>query len=421
MTGFAVNPVLEPGASFGTDDLNVKMLISIPKNFPKFSKWHPLWNQRNTRFLAACLAFLFLSCSTLPDQSQDPDYGSTLCLPAFPDKDGWYGGDGAWSVDLGDGRVLWLFGDSFVSNREGRLNRVGMRVILGTTLALSTCTAEGEFRIRYRLKKKEGEFVSFFGEGEWLWPQDPYMAGGNLYVPLVSIEGDPDLPGPFGFRILGHRVARIKYFDGKDPFEWSVDYIDLSPGIPAGVHAFATTSVVHEEYVYFFPLYGATVDDFTVFGNLLARISLDSIDDPGRSVEYLTRDGRWQKNPGHSEMQVVLDAAVPEMSVRYHPHRGQWVAVYLSTESRGDRMLLRTADRLEGPWGEPEVIIAQIPEVDPESPLYDKENFCYAGKEHRQFSRGKTLVVTYVCNSHGDPEDNSGFLRNNLFLYRPVV
>ena len=29
----------------------------------------------------------------------------------------WRGGDGATSVDLGDGRVLWLFGDSFVSNK----------------------------------------------------------------------------------------------------------------------------------------------------------------------------------------------------------------------------------------------------------------------------------------------------------------
>ncbi len=39
------------------------------------------------------------------------------CLPSFPDRDGWYGGDGAYSILLDDGRTLWLFGDTFVSDR----------------------------------------------------------------------------------------------------------------------------------------------------------------------------------------------------------------------------------------------------------------------------------------------------------------
>ncbi len=65
------------------------------------------------------------------------------CLPSFPDRDGWYGGDGAYSILLDDGRTLWLFGDTFVSDREGRQNRVDMDLVLGTTLAISTCSKEG--------------------------------------------------------------------------------------------------------------------------------------------------------------------------------------------------------------------------------------------------------------------------------------
>ena len=30
----------------------------------------------------------------------------------------WLGGDGAYSVDLGGERVLWLFGDSFIADRK---------------------------------------------------------------------------------------------------------------------------------------------------------------------------------------------------------------------------------------------------------------------------------------------------------------
>ena len=83
--------------------------------------------------------------------------------------------------------------------------------------------------------------------------------------------------------------------------------------------------------------------------------------------------------------------------------------------------MYQTADKLEGPWSEPKAFALPISEVDPKSPLFDKGNFCYAGKEHIEFSRDKNLVVTYVCNSSEDMQSQTSFLRRNLFLYRPVV
>ena len=85
------------------------------------------------------------------------------CFPSFPDRDGWYGGDGAYSIPLDDERTFWLFGDTFVSDAEGRQNRVDMDVVMGTTLAISKCSEEGRFTIRYFLKKREGRFISSFG------------------------------------------------------------------------------------------------------------------------------------------------------------------------------------------------------------------------------------------------------------------
>ena len=112
--------------------------------------------------LSAWLAALLLcgllsSCSALPDRLYDLQSASAICLPRFPDKDGWYGGDGAYSIALDDRRVLWLFGDTFASDQEGRQDRVGMKVVLGTTLAISTCTADAQFQIQYFLRKKNGE------------------------------------------------------------------------------------------------------------------------------------------------------------------------------------------------------------------------------------------------------------------------
>ena len=72
--------------------------------------------------------------------------------------------------------------------------------------------------------------------------------------------------------------------------------------------------------------------------------------------------------------------------------------------NKGDRLLYRSAEKLEGPWSEPKVLIAVIPEVNPTDPKYHKNNFCYAGKEHIQFAKEGKLVTTYVCNSLDDPD-----------------
>ena len=113
-----------------------------------------------------CLSILLVSCTALRTAQYQPANPppASLCLPSFPDKDGWYGGDGAYSIALDQRRTLWIFGDTFVSDDRGRKDRLGMDVILGTTLAVSTCAENNQFNIRYYLKKKDGQFASSFGE-----------------------------------------------------------------------------------------------------------------------------------------------------------------------------------------------------------------------------------------------------------------
>src|SRR4030042_3988290 len=124
------------------------------------------------------LSMILFSCSSvqqLIDRAGEP---TAQCLPSFPDKDNWYGGDGAYSIKLDDKRALWLFGDTFVSEEKGRQDRVGMDVILGITLAISTCLANVAFDIQYYIKSENGKFLSFFGDAEWLWPPDPLLVKG---------------------------------------------------------------------------------------------------------------------------------------------------------------------------------------------------------------------------------------------------
>jgi hypothetical protein len=361
------------------------------------------------------------SCSTLLPEKYTAEVPTGQCLPVFPDNNGWYGGDGAYSIPLDKERTLWVFGDTFIANEEGRKDRIDMDVILGTTLAISTCSATNEFKIQYYLKKKNEKFVSSFGDNEWLWPQDPFIVNNILYIPLIAIVPGNKEGEVFNFKISGHKFARIKDFSAADPYKWSMDYIDLTPSIPAEIAAFATTSVVHDDYVYFYPFYAYSKDAVNILGNILARIPVNKIDNPVGAIEYFTKDGTWQNNLNPARVKVVLEACVSELSVRYHAADKKWVAVYLSTQNKGDKLLYQFADELEGPWSEPKALGVKVPEVDPRSTLYDKNSFCYAGKEHIEFSRNRNLVVTYVCNSAEDMQSQTSFIRRNLFLYRPVV
>jgi hypothetical protein len=370
------------------------------------------------------LLFLILplfSCSTFLSEKYNAEISLSHCLPSFPDKDGWYGGDGAYSIKLDKERTLWLFGDTFVAHEEGRKNRVDMDVILGTTLAVSTCSANSEFKIQYYLKKKNEKFVSSFSEDEWLWPQDPFIVNHVLYIPLIAVSATDKKGELFNFKITGHKLASIKDYSAADPYQWNLDYIDLTPAIPREVAAFATTSVILNDYVYFYPFYAYSKDKVFVFGNILARIPVSKLDNPVGAIEYFTKEGTWETKLNPERVKVVLDAGVSELSVRYHDADKKWVAVYLNTRNKGDRLLYQAADKPEGPWTAQKTLGAAIPEVNPDSTLYDKNSFCYAGKEHIEFARNKNLVVTYVCNSVEDMQSQTSFIRRNLFLYRPVV
>ena len=371
-------------------------------------------------FILLFLSFLLASCFALQPVQYPERTPEARCLPSFPDRDGWYGGDGAYSIGLDEWRTLWIFGDTFVSDEEGRKDRIGMDVVMGTTLAVSTCAANAGFNIRYYLQKKKGQFVSSFGENEWLWPQDPFIAKGVLYLPLLVIQALPDTPPPFNFTIAGHKIARIKDFQADDPRLWPVDYLDWTGALAKGVQALATTSVVHQDHVYFYPLYRYRQGNINISGNILARIAIDHIDNPVNHFEYWTADG-WQKELQPEKVKIIFAAGASELSVRYHAQDKEWMAVYLSPENRGNQLLYSTAQSPVGPWSPPAALNETIAEIDPQSPLYDQNTFCYAGKEHRQFASGKNLVITYVCNSLEDAARKESFIRKNLFLYRPTV
>ena len=271
-----------------------------------------------------------------------------------------------------------------------------MDVILGNTLAISTCSDKTTFSIRHHLKKKTAQFASSFGDQEVLWPQDPFIARGVLYIPLLVVQVLEDAEPPFNFKIAGHKIARIRNFVEEDPHQWPVDYLDWSPALAPGIEALATTSIVYQNHVYFYPLYRRAGSNLAVSGNILARIPVNHLDNPENHFEYWMKSGAWNKDLKPEDVKIIFPAGVSELSVRYHAQDRAWMAVYLSPENKGDRLVYRSSAKLAGPWSPPAAFTEAVAEVTPQTQLYHSGTFCYAGKEHRQFS-GQQPSRCYLC------------------------
>lgn len=162
------------------------------------------------------------------------------------------------------------------------------------------------------------------------------------------------------------------------------------------------------QYVYLF------IDGKTN-GTHLLRLPLDNIQSPQRHIEYYAIGGIWKNESEADDMEMVMKGN-PGQTVEYHANLKQWIMIcgpgFLSRDIQ-----IRTAPELKGPWSE-EQVIYHCPEQTPGSEGYDKDNFCYLGREHVQFydDRTNTMIITYDCN----PAQFSKLVSNTT-LYTPRV
>ena len=118
----------------------------------------------------------------------------------------WLGGDGATSVDLGHGRVLWLFGDSFIDLSGSGVRRTSdmVRNSIAIQKGYDPTTAEMQFFWKMKGTKPKA-FFSFAGD-RWCWPASGIMIGKRLLVFLMEIK---TARNAFGFEACGWKAVLI--------------------------------------------------------------------------------------------------------------------------------------------------------------------------------------------------------------------
>jgi len=364
------------------------------------------WRDRIARYALIAI----VGCSTIVFALAMPSLvRAEACLPSLPYSGGWLGGDGAFSIPLSNDRELWLFGDTFVSPDPKQTQTRAGTAMVTNTIGVSTCRA-GKWTIQYHWGNPiDGQKPrAFFESGSrafYYWPLDGFVYGKTLYVALLRVT-KTHARGQFPFKQLGVDLAEISNADA-EPRNWHITYFDLSESEVAfpGV-----SIVVRPPYVWMFgPMLDARHKRQAV---ILTRLSLDRLDRPAESLEYLAAGGKWRAAPIRADVAQIVAQGQADFSVRYHPEIGKWVLVQQAPGVRSHQIGIHTSTGLGGPWSPFRPLMSE-----PEMRTHHKDIFCYSAREHPSFeSAPGTLVVTYSCAL-------GNFWRTiaDMTIYRPIV
>jgi len=130
----------------------------------------------------------------------------------FQRTNGWTAGDGAISIPLSDGRVLWLFGDSHLDDIDPK---TGTMPCLFQTRNAGLLQQTNDFRNAQTLVGKKPGSRSWFknstNNDEWFWPVCGFQSGDIVYVYLSALRKTPQ-GGMWGFKSAGHDFwAKINF------------------------------------------------------------------------------------------------------------------------------------------------------------------------------------------------------------------
>ncbi|MEN8251835.1 MAG: hypothetical protein ABFS32_23140 [Bacteroidota bacterium] len=336
---------------------------------------------------------------------------SQKCTPSFPFKDGWLGGDGDVSVPINDTSTIFIFSDTYVGNKDQKSRQEPGMGMVANTLAIQTCSTNGESDIQYYWNKMYSDnpkpFFRSFTDRYKYWVVDAFTANRNLYVILSKIGSQFGSPPDniYNFSGLGFTLAKISNLHDV-PHDWKIELFPLPDFISSTMEI--RCHAKQDGYIYLF----ISRNDTSQF---VVRKQIDLIDDHERPFEYYALNKEWKQGIEANDM-LEIAKGFRCNSVNFHPEIRQW-AMISDIRFKDNKIKMRTAPELTGPWSN-EIVIYEIPEVTPGNSLYSKSNFCYLAREHIQYYDSKNLVMllTYDINN-----TNYSEILLNPKIYTPKI
>ena len=303
--------------------------------------------------------------------------GSVVDLGVLPLPPKGVGRDGGLSGTLG-GKILWSFGDTFLTER----NHVDNSSVLSATAGWSTVAdplalvhamsgAEPAQLIPYTPAEITAN-TSDALNGYALWPGALLDVGETTGV--IAFQQIKRMSGS-GFESIGVGTARIAVHAATAT---RASGLLFAPPEPLYVpHA------VIGEHVYAF---ACDKRGFLDFACKLARAPRAHAEE--RAAYEFWNGAAWTQAIAASA--YVIDQTSVAPSISYNAYLGKYLAV--SCEIVSSTVLLRTSDRIEGPWGEPTAIVAGTSGV--LAPTH-ADAYNYLCEEHPELAGADSIVIGY--------------------------
>jgi hypothetical protein len=308
----------------------------------------------------------------------------------------WLGGDGATSVDLGNGRVLWLFGDSFID-----ISGTGSRRssdLVRNSIAIQKGYDPSNASMKFYWNIEESTPTAFFAHKgkKWFWPASGIMVGKHLIVFLMEIE---KARNELGFVACGWKAVWINN-PQEEPERWNLTWL-ISPQMK-GLVVGSGNPILEKGFL---TVCAADSRDRAVY---LMRW-------PERSASNgtLTNPQIWAGDKAGWELgekykpERIISGGQMEFTVEYQSKFKSYLQVQ-TLSILNPCLAAASAKSMTGPWSAQTCFFTPAEQGSPELLIY-------AGKSHPAL-KGADMVFTYVVNTI--KEDR---LLDDMSIYFPVM
>ena len=325
---------------------------------------------------------------------------STEPLPAFEEKfkgSNFAGGDAAYSISMGNGQSLWLFGDSFFGRSKDTPRKDC--VMPRNAIAVDTTTDIDMAKSLIFYERQPGYYIPKDKE-HFYWPGDGLILKDHLVLFMHETKNAPNEPPPFQFKPVSDHCLIVQNPQA-NPKDWRIQDVALKND--AGKIQIGIACILNGPYIYIYCADTAAGAKSNTDKNptTLARLNVsDAAAGDFAKMKWLAQ-GRWFAKP--EQLDLLWPDGASEMSVTKISGLHGYFAFYLPFA--GKAILMRHAERPEGPWSA-STPIYRLPADD----LNASDVFYYSVKAHPQYSsnaggmRGAKLgngeiILTYCTNT----------------------
>lgn len=329
------------------------------------------------------LVSIILVCTFVSSAARAETNSASRLQSAFRKDPLWAAGDAVYSIDLGNKRILWLFGDSFIGTIRGG-KRIDNEMVHNAVGLQDGFDSNLKF---YWNKDSKGKASSFFADdiktGAWLWPGDGININGRVAFFAKSAVAKPGAKDDgFGFIWKSDELVVVDN-PQENPKNWKCRRKlltfanDFHPGIAC---------LYHEKMLYAFGIEEKTKKIFLLRVPESCLSNLNAL----RFEFYCGEKSRkscWSQT--QKSAVPLWEQGAAEGSLSRIP--GGYLCLY-HRNGWGAEIVGRTASKLEGPWSK-EKLLYTVPQSD------TKRGMCYAGKGHpEQPAASGKIIISYSVN-----------------------